>query len=310
MTEAPYNGIAGDITRNCNLRCPFCLSDFSQYKQKGLMSEETFEKFLSLLPLVKEGGTVLLSCLYEPSIHPQWLDFYERVPRDQRKKCVFTTNLARVTEEEMDRIARLGFQYMNVSVDSFTPEVFEGIRKGAKFDRFVEHLAYLAARLAEQEDPMPLRTITVVTKENAAEVPAIVERCITEFGSSKHELRAVYQIDHMDEAWKRANLTPNDLWPEIERFVAETKYDVALETPPERYYPDDGEAYSRTGPALPPPGEGERAFPLALRVRSDGLVNLYAKDMCFPIHGLDDPQRFFREAAPVFLAECDIVPDG
>jgi MoaA/NifB/PqqE/SkfB family radical SAM enzyme len=307
MTESPYYGIAGDITRNCNLRCPFCLSDFSQYKQKGLMAEETFEKFLSLLPLVREGGTVLMSCLYEPSIHPQWLDLYERVPAEQRKKCVFTTNLVRVTEAEMDRIARLGFQYVNISVDSFTPEVFEGLRKGAKFDVFIAHLRYLANRLAEQEHPMKLRTITVVSNKNAAEVPAIVERCVAEFGSTQHEVRAIYQIDHMDEGWKRANLPPNDVWLALERFAAETKHNVALETPPARYFPEDGEAYSRTGPPPPPPGEGKRSFPLSLRVRSDGLVNLYGKDMCFDLHKLADPQRFFREAAPVFLAECDIV---
>src|SRR5262249_29256021 len=41
--------IALDIVNNCNLRCPFCLVDYSDVRKTELMTTETFAK---LLPLV------------------------------------------------------------------------------------------------------------------------------------------------------------------------------------------------------------------------------------------------------------------
>ena len=311
---ALYHGIAADITRNCNLRCPFCLSDFSEYKPKGLIEDTTFDKLMSLLPLV-EGppsgeATVLLSCLYEPSIHPRWLDLYERVPEEHRKKCMFTTNLARITDEEIDRLARLEFHHVNISVDSFVPEVYEGLRKGARFAPFMEHFTRLTTRMREDGATMGLHCVTVVTRENAAEVPEIVKRCAEEFGAKHHEVRAIYEIPHIDEGWKRSNVAPDEVWPDIQAFVAETPYSVSLEVPPESYYRDDAEPYSKTGEPPPKPEIGGRRFPLSLRFRSDGLVNLYAKDMYFDIDALEDPAEFFRSAAPVFLADRELVQPG
>lgn len=45
-----YKFIAADITSNCNLRCPFCINDFSAIKGNLFMTEDTFDKALTLLP--------------------------------------------------------------------------------------------------------------------------------------------------------------------------------------------------------------------------------------------------------------------
>ncbi|MEM7307666.1 MAG: radical SAM protein [Planctomycetota bacterium] len=303
-----YYAIAGDITRNCNLRCPFCLADFQEYREKGLIEEETFDRLMTLLPLVAGEGKVLLSCLFEPSIHPRWLDLYERVPHGLRSKCFFTTNLARVEAGSFERLGGLGFHHINVSVDSLRPDVYEDLRRGARFDAFRTNLGALARHLRESESPLPLHGVTTVTRRNADEVPALVERCAEEFGFRHHEVRYVYETAHIEEEWKRANLLPQDAWEGLQAFAEETEHDVALEAPPEHYYADDGEPYSRTGPPAPKAGEGWRRIPLALRFRSDGTVKVYAKDLYFDVHAIDDPHAFFRDAAPFFLADRDLIP--
>lgn len=303
-----YYALAADITRNCNLRCPFCLTDFREYSGKGLIEEEVFDKLLTLLPLIADEGKVLLSCLYEPSIHPRWIDLYERVPEEHRRKCFFTTNLTRVDDGSLERLTNLGFHHVNVSVDSLVPEVYESLRKGARFEPFLANLRRLADLQERSERSMPLRGVTTVTRQNVEEVPALVERCAQEFGVEHHEVRCIYETEHIDGEWRRANVVPDGVWARLQTFVDETEYDVALETPPEHYYAADDEAYSKTGPPVPRAGEGWCRIPLMLRFRSDGTVNLYSKDMFFDIRTMEDPQAFFRDAAPFFLADRDLIP--
>ena len=68
-----FNMIFNDITSNCNLRCVFCVNDFSNIKGNILMTEKVFDKVMALLPLVPDGS-FFLSCLFEPTMHPDFID--------------------------------------------------------------------------------------------------------------------------------------------------------------------------------------------------------------------------------------------
>src|ERR1700675_1956069 len=91
--------IAADIVNNCNLRCPFCLVDYSLVDHTELMSVETFQKILSLVAGAGDEG-FWMSCLHEPTMHPQLNDFLALIPQNARKKTWFTTNLTRPLTEE------------------------------------------------------------------------------------------------------------------------------------------------------------------------------------------------------------------
>ncbi len=57
------------------------------------MDEETYDSALTLLPLVNEEK-FLLSCAFEPTLHPDLAKFLKKIPEEHRKKVIFTTNLA------------------------------------------------------------------------------------------------------------------------------------------------------------------------------------------------------------------------
>jgi hypothetical protein len=63
--------IAADVVNNCNLRCPFCLVDYTRIRTTEVMSDEVFDKAIQFAELASEGS-FLLSCLHEPTLHPNF----------------------------------------------------------------------------------------------------------------------------------------------------------------------------------------------------------------------------------------------
>jgi len=85
-----YDFLAIDIVNGCNLRCPFCINDWSRIGKNEPMDVQLFrKKIVPLFDLVKEGPHIYLSCLFEPTIHPHFWDFIEAVPQRHRKNNFF-----------------------------------------------------------------------------------------------------------------------------------------------------------------------------------------------------------------------------
>jgi sulfatase maturation enzyme AslB (radical SAM superfamily) len=87
--------LAGDIVNQCNLRCPFCIVDYSNVPGLNMMSHQIYKKMIELLPKIATPGNLWFSCLHEPTMHTQFIDFVEEVPDIFRDRISFTTNLSR-----------------------------------------------------------------------------------------------------------------------------------------------------------------------------------------------------------------------
>ena len=108
QTRGMVGLVAGDIVNNCNLRCPFCIVDYANVKGLNLMTRETFGRALELLPMTSPGN-FWLSCLHEPTLHPQFIEFIESVPDAYRDRISFTTNLSkRLPDDLLGRLANSG----------------------------------------------------------------------------------------------------------------------------------------------------------------------------------------------------------
>jgi len=166
--------ISGDIVNQCNLRCPFCVVDYTNFGKLELMTRETFDRYLELLPVTAPGG-FWLSCLNEPTMHPQFIDFIEAAPEAYRDRISFTTNLTRrLSTDMLERLANSGVAQIRVSFDSRRPEVFAELRKKGKYEVFENNLRRLSAALKTSGRRPHLRFITMALKDSYREIADLV----------------------------------------------------------------------------------------------------------------------------------------
>jgi MoaA/NifB/PqqE/SkfB family radical SAM enzyme len=149
------------------------------------MPAALFDKLLALLPLAADEDSWLVSCMYEPTIHPEFGRFLLAIPPEHRRKATFTTNLAGcLTDDMLAAIAAVDLHHFNLSLDSWDPELYRRLRVGATLEAFTGNLLRLLALR-----PRRLQFITLVFRSNAAEIPSLVRACAEQYGATMHEVR-------------------------------------------------------------------------------------------------------------------------
>lgn len=307
--------VAGDIVNQCNLRCPFCIVDYTNVSKLQLMTRETFESYLELLPVTELGG-FWLSCLHEPTMHPQFVDFIEAAPNAYRDRISFTTNLARrLSTEMLERLANSGVHQIRISFDSQNPGVFAGLRKKAKYEIFEDNLRRLTAALETSRWRPQLHFITMAFKDNYREITDLVH-VGRELGADSHEIRYAYYLPQIAQ-WGKEHFLNSVEWAELTGLLepvaspaltvcgpiedplaqCEAEAGLAEYEPPEHAF---GDKIDPAVLATQEPVMVGRRLPneaLSLRLRSDGLMastRLADDDFCVNINKLDDPAEYFR----------------
>jgi hypothetical protein len=289
--------VAADIVNNCNLRCPFCLVDYSGVTKTQLMSEETFAKLIMLAPSVLDGG-FYLSCLHEPTLHPKLTQFLASIPEGSRRKMFFTTNLARPMQPaDFEAWAHSGLHHINVSLDSLDPERFARLRKFGRFEVFAANLDRLAETFAKVPDAPPLRYITMAFSSNFAEIPEIVRISRDRWRSSEHEIRYTFNVAHIADEFRRQEyLHPHD-WEVLTERLHAIGHPVVISYPPKDGYEEQVLPAQNFFDA--PSGPRTRVTitrPLGLRAAPDGTVVVSDAEHALrvDINSLEDPVHFFR----------------
>ena len=220
-TYQPVLQVAMDIVDNCNLRCPFCLYDYSGVNKTNLMSRHTLEAVLRFAPYTADGN-FWFSCLHEPTLHPEFVDFLAAVPEHERKKLFFTTNLAkRMPYSFFEFLADSGVARLNISLESMNPELYERMRKGARHRIFAENWnGLLRARQAGTAPPR-LRYIVMAYKSNLAELPTLVRTLIDDRMADEVQLRYTYDFPHIAADFRAAELLDDAEWRWLAAEMAE-----------------------------------------------------------------------------------------
>jgi len=211
---------AMDIVDNCNLRCPFCLYDYSKTFATNLMDDATMEAALRFLPYTLDSN-FWFSCLHEPALHPKFTDYLDRVPQDLRRKVFFTTNLAkRMPPEYFMFLANGGFHTLNISIESLDPAIYERLRKGARHRIFTANWDALMAAFGAGTAPPFLRYIVMVYKSNLAEIPSLVEHLLNERRGDEIQLRFTFEVPHITDEFRQAEYISDADWDWLAAQVA------------------------------------------------------------------------------------------
>jgi molybdenum cofactor biosynthesis enzyme MoaA len=211
---------AMDIVDNCNLRCPFCVYDYSKTFTTNVMDEATIEAALRFLPHVLDSN-FWFSCLHEPALHPDFQAFLAKVPAEYRRKVFFTTNLAkRMPAEYFAFLADGGFANINISIESLEPTLYERMRKGARQRIFLENWNALIAAIENGKAPPFLRYIVMVYKSNLQEIPSLVDHLLSERRADEIQLRFTFDVPHIPQAFRDTEYVDNADWDWLAAQVA------------------------------------------------------------------------------------------
>jgi MoaA/NifB/PqqE/SkfB family radical SAM enzyme len=139
------------------------------------MSAELFAAVVPASQLALEvylfgDGEVLLNV-------PQHLAMIARVYQ-QNPGCTlgFSTNGRLLTQDVYQRYATAGVQYIQVSVDAATKELYETMRRGGSFDDLVRNLEGVAAWRRRSGVSQPdLILATVISQQNYRELPELAQ---------------------------------------------------------------------------------------------------------------------------------------
>ena len=294
--------VAADIVNNCNLRCPFCVVDYSGVNHTETMSEKTFRRLLGLLPLVPEGG-FWLSCLHEPTLHPRLDDLIEAIPREHRHKAWFTTNLARpLSDATFERWARSGLHHINVSLDTLQPELFPILRKFGNFRKFCDNLDRMSAAFRSEPAAPKLRYITVAFRSNLDEIPKLVEHSCRHWLSSENEIRYTINVAHITDEFREAHHLRREDWPVLTRRLEASPGRCMIVPPPSDEYETTREAAANYFETHPVPTQSQRPSfppPFELRARPNGNLVVVGHESEFTanVNEIDDPLAFFTRLA-------------
>ncbi|MEM2963778.1 MAG: radical SAM protein [Candidatus Anstonellales archaeon] len=166
--EYPEKHIAGDFpihldlesTSVCNLKCPMCFQSFAP-PPPGFMKMELYKK------IVDEGakkGLCSLKLQYrgEPLLHPKIDEMVRYAKEKGILEVAFNTNATLLTEKMAKKLIAAGLDKIICSVDGYTPEVYEKIRVGAKFETVVNNIKTLQKIKQERGLTKPVVRVQMV----------------------------------------------------------------------------------------------------------------------------------------------------
>jgi MoaA/NifB/PqqE/SkfB family radical SAM enzyme len=164
-----------ETTQRCNLRCIHCAVS-EENNQGGYAWEDlSLEFFNKLLPILNAHRPwVHLSGHGETLMHPKFWEMLEATI-GAGCKVKFQTNGTLLTRERVDRIIELGVELIVVSLDAASSELFDRIRRRAKLERILAHLAYLQEAKRRMGSNRPALEIEFVAmRQNIHELPEVI----------------------------------------------------------------------------------------------------------------------------------------
>ena len=154
-----------ECTRKCNLACLHCYTD------SGFSNQETdleFEVVRDLIDEVSEHGVEFFSIGGGEPLMYRDLFRVLAYCREKGVSVEVTTNGTMATRGNIARLKDAGLEYVQLSLDGGTKEVYEKVRLKSNFERVIKH----AHALAEE---FHMAVCTVVIKQNVQDIPKVIE---------------------------------------------------------------------------------------------------------------------------------------
>ena len=158
------------ITNKCNLRCDFCFHagndiPVGALRGKGLMS---YERFAAIVEQARGWCTHLEFGLFgEPMLHPRFVDMVS-LAVDAGLTVAVYTNGTLLDAGRAGALVAAGPASVTVSMEGGTPEEYDRLRVGARWERVASNLRGLVAAKRERGRQRPLIVVRGIALEGQA----------------------------------------------------------------------------------------------------------------------------------------------
>lgn len=124
----------------CNFDCIMCPLGKSIYKGGGGISLQLFDKIVSEISEYKDWiKLVCLSRNGEPLLNKNITTMVKKLKEAGIKRVNFSTNASALTEKKSHDLLKAGLDEIRFSIDGYTKETFENVRKGSKFENVLRN---------------------------------------------------------------------------------------------------------------------------------------------------------------------------
>ena len=190
-----------NLIRRCNLTCKHCYSISADIDFKGELS--TQEVYTVMDDLKAYGVPVLILSGGEPLMRP---DIYEISHRAKEMGFYvgLSTNGTLITEENIDKIAAVGYDYVGISIDGLEATHDEFRQKKGAFRESMHAVA-----LCKQAG-IKVGLRFTLTQDNYPELPAMLEML------DEHQIDKFY-LSHLNYSGRGGRNKKRDAWYDMTR---------------------------------------------------------------------------------------------
>jgi len=162
-----------EITTRCNLRCRTCI------RSKEAGEDLPLGLFKSLIDQLGHSSfaprKIDLTGLGEPLLHPELAAMVEYA-KERGLEVSFTSNFTIMNQKTAIDLIKAKLDYLYVSVDAASKEIFEKIRSGADFQKVMENVkSFIKTRSDQISDRPRLMFRSTISEDNVGEAMALTK---------------------------------------------------------------------------------------------------------------------------------------
>lgn len=157
MSNFPNKILLGLQEGSCNLKCPKCFTHSpdpisSLPRKSGYMDFSKFTKLLDEIASKNPKARVTAQTWDEPFLHPKLLDYIAEIKK-RNLFCSIDTNGILLNEENAKALVLLEVDSIFISLDAFTPELYQEIRGLDKLDHIKKNILKLIKVRSDNKFP-------------------------------------------------------------------------------------------------------------------------------------------------------------
>ncbi len=155
-----------ETTDLCNAKCIMCSHAYSDGTGIDILQSGIIDKLEKILPFVK---VIVLHGNGEPFLKKNITEYLRQMSQ-YGIKFIANTNLSIITDDLLE-FFNTSFLELNISCDGHTKELYESIRRGLSYERFVKNIETVRKKCPN----LIMKMSVVVMRQNMMFLPEIVE---------------------------------------------------------------------------------------------------------------------------------------